>query len=165
MPPAAHLAKRTLEEHVYWAIVYSRWIEAPDLVGSTLFNDSRVLKIVAKCVIAPAIKKALHAHGLGRHPRAEIYRRARADLAAVSATLGSSDFFGGAAPCSADATCFAIVANILWSPFASPLRDALRDDDEFAPLRAHLDRVLARAWGADWDKRGYRRSAPPAEAS
>ncbi|KAJ8602456.1 hypothetical protein CTAYLR_001287 [Chrysophaeum taylorii] len=143
----AHLVKRTLEEHVYWGIVYNRWVEDKDKTISTVIGKGIVPSFVGK-MIAAGIEKALYGHGLGRHPRTELYHRVAKDLKAASTILGDRPFFGGNAPCAADASVFGTVANILWTPFASPMLDLLKSD--LRNLVAHAERIKALAW-PDWD--------------
>lgn len=153
----AHLVKRTLEEHLYWSIVYNRWVEQVDLTIKTVLGMSGFMGwMVGKKVIAASIEASLRAHGLGRHPRTELYHRAAKDLKAISVSLGSKKFFGGEKPCATDAACFAFVANAIWGPFKNPLADVVRT--EFTNLQDHAKRVRDLAW-PDWDDRQYYRDS------
>lgn len=153
----AHLVKRTLEEHLYWSIVYNRWVEQVDLAIKTVLGMSGLTGwFLGKKVIASSIENSLRAHGLGRHPKAELYHRAAKDLKAISVLLGSKKFFGGEKPCATDAACFAFIANAIWGPFTNPQADLIRM--EFPNLRDHAERIRDLAW-PEWDERHYYRES------
>src|SRR5690606_15400475 len=83
-------ARRLVEEHLYWIVAYGRWAEP---AGYELTRSAFVplLPPVIGGLIVRQIRKGMlaqmHAHGLGRHDRADIYRRGAEDLAALSTLL------------------------------------------------------------------------------
>lgn len=139
----AHAFTRMLEEHTYWALVYSRWIDPANWpkTRAALFGSlPQPLRWLLPPLIQRKVRGQLHGHGLGRHPPSEIYRRAAADLRAVLLELGDRAYFQGANPCSADATVFAFLGAILASKAEAPF---LRIVTESAAARAYCERMQA----------------------
>lgn len=116
---------RLLEENLYWAMVYARWIEEPgwQLSKAAFFSKLPVpLKWFVPAMARRGLKKELWGHGMGRHSREEIYAIGCADLTALGDFLGDKAFFMGAQPTSLDACAYAFLANLLWVPLDSPLK-------------------------------------------
>ena len=117
--------KRLTEEHLYWALVYSRWLEADNWqqAKTALFSSLPLpLRWIVPGIVRRKIKSYLHGHGMGRHSRDEIYKMANDDITALSTLLAEQPFFMGEHPCSIDASIFGVIANIIWSPIESPLK-------------------------------------------
>jgi glutathione S-transferase len=116
--------RRLFEEHLYWAMVYDRWI-APQNWPVTRRAFFGFLPALTRTVIAPLVRgqmgKELAGHGMGRHSVAEIEALGKADLSAASDFLGDKAYFMGAQPTSLDATAYAFLANAVHAPFNSPL--------------------------------------------
>jgi Glutathione S-transferase, C-terminal domain len=60
---------------------------------------------------------------MGKHSSEEIYAIGIADLTALSDFLSDKPFFFGSEPTSLDAAAYGILANILWAPFDSPIKN------------------------------------------
>lgn len=139
----SHALQRMLEERLYWAIVYSRWMEPANatlflklLFGSVPWPMRRLIARAGQKSVAAA----LHHQGLGRHTPEEIYAFGTADLHALSEILGDQPFLFGAEPSVADATAFGMLVNIMGPDIASPLRDAATADPM---LVAYVSRMQA----------------------
>jgi glutathione S-transferase len=119
---------RMVEEHLYWALVYSRWI---DPAHWPVFRGAffRLLPPPARNLVARLAQRKVvrdaHGHGLGRHPPQEIYRRAGQDIGALAGLLGDNTYMMGEAPCSLDATAYAFLANCWDVPLDTPLQAAV----------------------------------------
>ncbi len=113
--------RRMIEEHLYWVIVYSCWME--DAVwedyGRLAFGPLASAQFGA---IREDVRKDLHAQGLGRHTRSEVYELGNADLSALSVYLGDKPYALGERPTELDATVYAFLARVLWCPYESPLK-------------------------------------------
>ncbi len=110
----AEAFRRMIEEHLYWVLVYSRWIENGDEVREGFFGS--VPAIMRKFVFNMIVKKvraSLYGQGMGRHTPAEIHAFGAADLEAVSQYLDTRDYFFGDQPTSIDATIFGIIDSII----------------------------------------------------
>jgi glutathione S-transferase len=115
----AHVVRRMLEEHTYFAMLWLRWID------DTAFEQTRraffggmppLLRTLVPALVRRKMRRDLVGQGTGRHGAAEIALRACADLDALAVVLGESPFFGGSEPGAIDATTYAFLANALWAP-------------------------------------------------
>jgi len=140
--------RRLMEENLYWAVIYTRWIEDDGfaLTRQVFFEGlPPLLKQLVPHLARRTIRQELRGHGMGRHSREEIYAIGCADIAALARLLGDQPYFMGAQPSSLDATAYAFIANLLWVPLASPLLDAARAR---ANLKAYCQRMKARYFSA-----------------
>lgn len=144
----SHAFRRMLDEHLYWVTVYSRWMEAAGwkTVRETFFTSMpALLRPVATTFAHRQVAAALHAQGLGRHSREDIYAAGVKDVMALSALLGDdAHFFAADRPTLLDLWTYAFVAQIIVPPIPSPLQDATRT---LANLVAHRERLHARLFG------------------
>lgn len=140
----AHLIRRTLEESLYWSVLYDRWLvdENWAITGLTYFGAlPRIIRRLVMRAARRACVRQAHAQGIGRHSRQEVYALGSADLKALSEQLGTNDFFLGGQPSSVDASAYAFIANLLWTPIDSPLTRAARGHGN---LVAYAERMKAR---------------------
>lgn len=119
--------QRMMEEHVYWAVVYARWVD-PDkadhvrsYIRDVIGLPRWLLPLVAP-MIQRQMRKALRAHGLGRHDAATIWRLGIDDVNALGHWLGNRSFGFGASAAVFDATLFAFIASIVHTPWDFPLK-------------------------------------------
>jgi glutathione S-transferase len=87
------------------------------------------------------MRKQLHGHGMGRHREADIYAIGQRDITALADFLGDKPYFLGETPCSLDATAYAFLANLLWVPVESPLKQHAR---QYPQLEAYCQRMRSR---------------------
>ncbi len=122
--------RRMNEEHLYWVLVYSRWIKNGDKIRDMFFAAVPVImrKFVFRMVVKQ-VRASLRGHGMGRHSAAEIYAFGAADLQAISTCLGDRDFFFGDEPTSIDASLFGMLNCILVPPIETPLKQAAISHD------------------------------------
>ena len=127
--------QRLLEEHLYWVIVYSRWIEEAgwQQVKSSYFSSlPALLKAVVPAMLKRTVKQALYAQGLGRHSRDEIYHFGIKDLEVIRIQLEQHPFLLDTVSASSiDAIGYSFMANILQVPIESPLKDYMRQHECF----------------------------------
>jgi len=146
--------QRLTENHLSWAFVYARFGKR----DRNWAEDKRALfgklpPVVRDLVAAFARRqmlKGLRGHGMGRHTEAEIYRLGRQDLDALSDYLGTKPWFMGDRPTTVDASAFGLLADLLWVPIESPLREHLRS---LPNLTAFCERVRERYYGSSAVKR------------
>jgi glutathione S-transferase len=135
---------RMLDEHLYWAIVHSRWLDdrmRPRMVELFLGALPAEQKAAVTTMVVDGMAKTMHAHGIGRHTPDEIAARAKADLTAVSALLGDQPFGFGDEPTSIDACIYASVANLIDVDLDTELRRCALAQPN---LVAHCQRMRAR---------------------
>jgi DNA-binding IscR family transcriptional regulator len=90
--------------------------------------------------------KSLHLQGLGRHSQEDIYRLACDDLAALSASLGSKQYFFGDKPTDLDATAYGFLAQVLWAPGARRSREHM---EKTRNLPAFCERIKGAFYGGN----------------
>lgn len=140
--------QRTFEESLYWAAVYSRWIDEtgfPVVREAAFSRLAFPLRQIVPFFARRALRQELHGQGLGRHSREDIYAIGCRDIDALSELLGDQAFFMGAEPASIDATGYAFFANLLWAPIDSPLRARAA---QHANIEAYCQRMKTRYYPA-----------------
>lgn len=121
--------QRLMEEHLYWTVLYSRWIDSKNwpIIKNTLFKKLPVIiRGIVAAKIRNIIRKELYNHGMGRHSQDEIYQMGDRDLEALNIYLGNRPYFMGETPTSIDACAYAFLANILHAPISSPMTDYVK---------------------------------------
>jgi len=110
--------QRLVEEHLYWIIAYSRWVQ-PDnwkITKAAYFNEMpSLIRQFAPEMIRKKVIKALHAQGIGRHTCQEIYQMACDDVTSISNMLGNKEYFFNNQPSTLDAIVFAFIIAIFYT--------------------------------------------------
>ncbi len=137
--------QRLIENHLCWAFVFARWGKRdknweenkraifgrlPPVIGN-------VVPIIAR----RRILNQMRGHGMGRHTEEEVYLLGRQDLDSLSDYLGEKPWFMAERPTTLDASAFGMLANILWCPIESPLKEHL---NALTDLTAFCARVRER---------------------
>jgi glutathione S-transferase len=136
--------QRLLEENLYWAVVYTRWVEPG---GWKLTREAFFGKLPAplKWIVPPLARRGLiqelRGHGMGRHSREEILAIGRRDITALADFLADKPFFIDARPCSLDACAYAFLANLIWVPLESELK---LHAQKYPQLQAYCERMRCR---------------------
>ncbi|MGH8158047.1 MAG: glutathione S-transferase family protein [Rhodanobacter sp.] len=120
--------ERLLEDHLYFAMVWFRWIDPDNFArGPAHFTDGAPETERAQLRHDLQARKAveLHAQGLGRHAPARIADLGARSIDALSQLLGDKAFLMGAAPTGVDATAFGMLAGVSTPFFDMPLRKAV----------------------------------------
>lgn len=136
--------QRLVEENLYWAMVYDRWVRPenwPVLKESVLGQIPSVVRTVIAPIARQGVKRQLKGHGIGLHSPEEIEAIARRDLEALAGMLGDRDWFFGDSPTLVDATVFSLLANIRYVAFASPMKAMI---EGHGGLARHTDRFRDR---------------------
>ena len=137
----AWAAERMCEEHLYWVLVASRWIDDTNFAkGPAQFFKTvpMPLRPVVQRLIRRKVAKMLKLQGLWRHTGGEQADLAIADINALGALIGDKAFLMGKKSCGADATVFAFVASFLTPVFDTPIRTAA---ERHPNLAAYKDRI------------------------
>ncbi len=117
--------QRLIEENLYWAVVHTRWVEPAGWAQTrpAFFGKLSVpLKWIVPGVARRGLIGQLRGHGMGRHRPEEIHAIGKRDITALADFLGDKTYFMGSAPCSLDATAYAFIANLIWPPVESALK-------------------------------------------
>lgn len=117
--------QRLFEDHLYFAIVYTRWIDEAGwatLVPAFFGRVPLPLRGLVSGRFRRRVRRTLELQGLGRHRPSEIYAMARADLQAVADFLDDRPFLMGEQLTTIDAVAYGFLANILYVPFETELK-------------------------------------------
>ena len=144
----AVLLQRTIEEHLYFALLYMRW-QDPDgwaTYRRTYFDVAfpKPMRWVMPPMARRSCLRTLQSQGMGRHSRSEVVSRGARDLAAIAAVLADRPYALGDTPRSVDATVWSILACLHLAAFQDPLVDAMRSHPN---LVAYTERLHAAHWG------------------
>ncbi len=139
--------QRLLEENLYWAVVYTRWVEPRgwEQTKRAFFGKLPApLRWLVPTLARRGLLKELHGHGMGRHSREEILAIGKRDISALADFLAEKPYFMGAQPCSLDATIYAFLANLVWPPVESDLKLHAR---QYPQLEAYCSRMRHQYYG------------------
>jgi glutathione S-transferase len=141
-----HAFNRMIDEHTYWvAVIQPRWRESE--------GWEKYIRIIAGTDDVPPALRAFAddfrfrilnefmTGGWGRMPAEVIYRRARADVDALSGFLGGKPFFMGDTPRWVDAPVLSILRHIIDSPFKYDTKEYAASKEN---LVAYMDRMHER---------------------
>lgn len=138
-----HLIRRTVEESLYFVLVYARWIDPVGWGRMKPVFFGRFPPVARDAIAALAqrgVRRTLHYQGYGRHTPDEIYALGDADLEALATTIVPHRFAVTDRPTSYDASLYGILANIVAAPIETPLADRAR---RHAALVDYVERVRA----------------------
>jgi len=125
----ATLLENTFSERINWFIVYTRWQDDAGWEHTKKGFFSK-LPALAKLFVPNMVRKktlnALHLQGIGRHSQVEMLQLACKSLDAIAVILGDKNYFLGSEPTTVDASAFSSLANILGSPYETPLKTYLQ---------------------------------------
>jgi glutathione S-transferase len=143
----AWAVEKMLEDHLYWAVVFDRWLVDENFNrGPRKFFDRAPAPIrpLVLAMVRRKVRRNLHGQGFGRHPPEEIAALGIRSVEALANVLGDRPYLLGDTPCAADATAFAFVAGVLCPVFESPVRRAA---EAWENLVAYRDRLIDRYYG------------------
>jgi len=141
----ALLMKRMIEEHYYWTIAYSRWLDPFNVQQVNQLFFSR-LPFILRPIIAYSIRKKARAnligHGMGRHSRDEVYLLGIEDLTALKNYLADKPYIMGDQVTSLDACIYAFLASTMRTPIASPLSKFANEQVKFVEYLKRMDGLV-----------------------
>jgi glutathione S-transferase len=141
--------QRLIEEHLYWTIAYGRFLDEeawPSTKAQFLAGFPAPMRPLVGRLVRKTVSKSLHLQGLGRHSQEDIYRLACDDLTALSASLGSKQYFFGDEPTDLDATAYGFLAQVLWAPGARRTREHM---EKTRNLPAFCERIKGAFYGGN----------------
>lgn len=119
--------QRLLEEHLFWAVLYSRWQYTDEnwkINKKAIFGRlPPVIRDIVANRTRRKIQRQIYGHGTGRHQAEEIFALGKQDLDALSAALANKKYFLGDQPTTLDSSAFGLLINIIGCPIESPLKD------------------------------------------
>ena len=136
--------QRLIEEHLFWATMYSRWQYTDSnwqVNKKAIFGVlPPVVRDIAALVYRYKIKQQIYGHGMGRHKPEEVFELGMKDIDALSACLGDKEYFLGDQPTTLDASAFGFLINTIGCPIESPLKEYGLTKNN---LRNYVDRIKA----------------------
>lgn len=142
----ATLLQRTIEDHLYFAILYFRWVrdEGFAVLRDAYFGRMPIpLRWMIPRMARRGVVAACHAQGTSRHSPEDVAAMAARDIAAIAEILADNPWMLGSEPHGIDAVVYGAVANLHLGPFDDPLRAAVRSHPN---LVAYAERVHAHLW-------------------
>ncbi len=139
--------QRTAEEHLYWAVLWSRWVvpRAWAALRPIFFGDlPPVMRQLVPQVVRRQMIRDLRGQGMGRLDENEIVALADRDLSALSVLLGAKAFYFGNSPSVVDAVVMGSIANIVKMPIDTALVPIAKRYDN---LVNHTERLLEQCYG------------------
>ena len=135
---------RLLEDHLYWIMVASRWLDKdwfPNVAAAFFDVAPKLIRPLIASAARKQVERTYNLQGLGRHTLEEQKGFAHRDLAALQATvaeLGDGRFLFGATPNVFDFTIAAMLAGIYDNQPATWLTPIAQ---RFGALQAYTERV------------------------
>ena len=108
----AYLLTKSLEENLYWCVVYSRWVDDKTwpLSKEAFFNSVPFpFSTFVPSLIRKRVVKNLYGQGIKRHSHNEVLLIADKSLHALSVMLGDKNYFFGDKISSFDATAYSVL--------------------------------------------------------
>lgn len=138
--------RRMIEEHTYFGIVWSRWIDEPGWLVLRSCGIFDTLPGPLGSIVPPLarrfVRKQLHQQGVGRHTREEILGLVSSDIDALATTLGSDGYFFGH-PSLLDASAYGLLAGVVFGGVDGDFQNVATRHDN---LVAYCERMRARYW-------------------
>jgi glutathione S-transferase len=126
----SQLARRTIEEHVYFGILFDRWVQDSGfpLVQEHYFGGlPPVVRSLVPHFIRRQVRRDVQGQGMSRMPEAQVAHRIGEDLDSLSALLGDRDWYLADRPTQLDAVSWAFLANALALPVPGIVTRAVLD--------------------------------------
>ncbi|MFE8072627.1 glutathione S-transferase family protein [Marinobacteraceae bacterium S3BR75-40.1] len=143
-----HLLRRLCEESLYFALVYSRWLDDqywPDMRAAFFQGLPPGMRQILPVVARRSVRRALVGQGIARHPREEVYEAGEADLVALATSLEETGLAVDQRPTSYDATVYSFLVQVLRCPLESPLKAAAGRHPVLGDYLARMETELAEA--------------------
>jgi glutathione S-transferase len=138
----AYLIGKSLDENLYWCLVYSRWVKDDTWIhvkkaffGSMPFP----LKFIVPPIARKGVTSALQKQGLGRHSDEEIKIIADRTFQSLSDILGEKTYFFGDSPCTFDATAFGFLAQFISVSLNNEMNDLARNYSNLVDYCNHMN--------------------------
>lgn len=133
--------QRMVEEHLYWFIVYFRWMDSNTWpkVKAAFFDSVPV--VIRPFVVKSAwkqAKQALHGQGIGRLTEEMILNRVKTDLTAINQRLSNNLFVSGDQMTHFDLSVWAVLSQIVSCDLLLKITPVAQ---QFEHLMPYLERV------------------------
>ncbi len=139
----SHAFQRMMEERLYWACVYNRWVDTnwATTRAAAFGKLPPILNMLIPAMVQRKIKRDLEGQGLGRHSRQSIYEFAAGDIDALANYLGDKPYFMGDQVSTVDAVLLSFLCGIVQSGLPSPMREKVRQHENLVAYNERLGRA------------------------
>jgi glutathione S-transferase len=124
-----YLLTKSLDESLYWCLVYSRWVleETWPIAKKAFFGRMTLpLRWIVPSIYRRKVINNLHKQGYGRHSNEELLVIADKTFHALSVLLAQKDYFYGSKPCSFDGVVYAILCQFISTSCTNIFNDKAR---------------------------------------
>ncbi|MGK0438702.1 MAG: glutathione S-transferase [Paracoccaceae bacterium] len=125
----AHLISKSLEENLYWCLLYSRWVndDTWPIIRSHFFGSMPFpLKTLIPFLARKGTIKRIEGQGMGAHTADQVLTIAKRSFASLSTILADKPFFFGDKMSSLDIIAFAQLGSFTLATLSNPTNDAAR---------------------------------------
>ncbi|MCF6292675.1 MAG: glutathione S-transferase family protein [Robiginitomaculum sp.] len=132
---------RLIEEHLYWVLVYSRWMEDENwlVLKSAFFGQLPIpLRWILPNVIKKQVLKNMIGHGIARHDKTTIYQMAGENLTAIAGFLDDKPYAFGDQANTLDATLYGLLSAIIDADMNSELKTAALSHDNLVNYTSRM---------------------------
>jgi glutathione S-transferase len=140
----AHLISRSLEENLYWCLVYSRWVNndtwpiiRSHFFGSMPFPLNKVIPFMAR----KGTIKRIEGQGIGAHTADQVLAIAEQSFASLSTMLADKPFFFGDKMSSLDIIAFAQLSSFTLATLSNPTNSAAREHQNLVEFTERVQRT------------------------
>ncbi|AFT66921.1 glutathione S-transferase family protein [Cycloclasticus sp. P1] len=139
----SYLMGKSLDENLYWCLVYSRWAmdDTWDYIKKAYFSSMPYpLNKIVPLIARKEVVKNLYKQGIGRHSTERVLKLTERSFSALASTLSDKPYFFGNAPSSFDAVAFGILAQFICVPIDNKANNLARN---YLNLVQYCERILA----------------------
>lgn len=143
----AYLVTKSLDENLYFCLVYSRWIcdDTWPLVKQAFFGHLPiVLRSLIPALVRKKVKRNLIGQGLSKHSHKEILHISKQSFQALSDLLADNDYFFGNSPSSLDAAAYGALVSFVQTTIQNPFNDLAQT---FPNLLRYCQRITEKYYG------------------
>ncbi|KAJ8411508.1 hypothetical protein AAFF_G00163160 [Aldrovandia affinis] len=143
----SHAISTMVEEHFYWTIVYSQWVDNLEETQKMLPVSgplSDLLKWILSHVTSGIVRREMYGHGIGRFSREEVYALMERDMRMLATLLGDKRYIMGPKMSSVDATVFGHLAQAMWTLPGTRPEQLIKG--ELMNLAMYCERMRRRFW-------------------
>lgn len=111
---------KMLEEHLYWCMVYSRWVDNLQTIKKAFFGNNKILPYFVR----KKLLKQLKGQGMGLHSQDGVYHIGCNIFDKLSDFLSKKKFMMGDKISTLDIVFYSFATNIIDAPIESPLKES-----------------------------------------
>lgn len=139
---SAHLMAKSLDENLYWCLVYSRWIKEDTwpLLKEAFFGKlPALLKLFVPNMIRKSVKKNLYGQGTARHTDEEILTIANETFSALATLLSDKEYFFGEQISTFDIIAYAHISEFISVDFNNKFNELARNFDNLVSFCQRIE--------------------------